>query len=72
MRYTFFFGLICTVSMCMVNSSLVLKTLPQVWHVNFLSVLNGGEGEVGGSGGGIGGGALVWPSAGSSGFLGYG
>ncbi len=56
--------------MCMVNSSFVLKTLPQVGQVNFLSVLNGGEGGVGGSGGGIGGGALVVPSAGSSGFLG--
>ena len=55
--------------MCIVNSSLVLKTLPHVGHVNFLEpgVLSG-EGDGGCPGGGIGGGATV-PSLGSFGFL---
>jgi hypothetical protein len=53
--------------MCMVSSSFVVKVLPQVWQVNFLGLLNGGEGGVGG---GMGGGAPVWPADGSRGFLG--
>ena len=60
--------------MCIVNSSFVVKTLPQVWHRNLLGVgllSGGGLGGEGGSGGGMGGGAVV-PSAGSRGFLGYG
>jgi hypothetical protein len=58
--------------MCMANSSFVVKLFPHVWHVNFWGAgwLNGGGFD--GSGGGIGGGAWVTPSAGSSGFLGYG
>jgi hypothetical protein len=54
----------------MVSSSLEGKVLPQVWQANFLGVLNGGEGGLGLCGGGIRGGALVWPVAGSRGFLG--
>lgn len=61
----------CAVCICIVNSSFVVKVLPQVWQVYFCGVvLKGGEGGVGGSGGGMGGGALVLPAAGSRGFLG--
>jgi hypothetical protein len=55
----------------MVNSSFVVKVLPQVWQVNFFvaGLLKGGAGGMGGSGGGMGGGAPVWPAEGSRGFL---
>lgn len=57
--------------MCMVNSSLVLKTFPQVGHVNLFGagvLSGGGEGGYGGSGGGDGGGGAV-SSDGSLGSL---
>lgn len=62
----------CTVSICIVNSSLVVKTLLHVGHINLVGVglLSGGGGGVGGSGGGMGGGAVMVVPAGSRGFLG--
>jgi hypothetical protein len=61
--------------MCRDSSSFVVKVLPHVWQVNFCGdglLSGGGDGGVVGSGGGMGGGAWVMPSAGSSGFFGYG
>ena len=60
----------------MVNSSLLLKTLPHVWHVNLLGVwliIGGGIGGCpGGSGGTSGGGGTISSLTGSLGFLSYG
>ncbi len=58
----------------MVNSSLVLKTLPHVEHVNCLvlglSSGGGAGGCPGGGSGGFGGGAIIVSFTGSTGFLG--